>query len=112
MMKEIFLSHNEASFMNTLLGMSGEEIYDRYGIKRDETYTYTCKFPDGYFMDVKLVVCEEDSPYCEAVLFNPEGCQVAMTDVEEELLGEWSLEYNGTTYSVMLVALTEEKEVA
>lgn len=87
------ITRERADFINNLLNLTGDEIYDKYGMKRDETITETVVFDDGIEMDIKLVICEdEDMPYTEAVLFK-DGCELICTDVEDEFVCEWELTY-------------------
>lgn len=58
----------------------------------------TAKFPDGYEMDIKCCGCQDDSSWTEAVLFDAQGHELCCTDVEDEFVGEWELEYCGTRY--------------
>lgn len=37
---EIVLEQEKLNFINQLLSMTGDEIYDKYGLKRDETIVY------------------------------------------------------------------------
>lgn len=69
MTQTITLSKKEMDLINNLLGLTGSEIYQKYGYKRDEAITHTAKFPDGVEIDIKLVICEDDTPYTEGVLF-------------------------------------------
>ena len=71
----------------------------------DETYRESFVFPNGYFMDIKCcgVQYEEDSvntAWTESVLFDKRGCEVACSEVEENFVGKWEMEYNGDTYVV------------
>lgn len=43
------------NLINDLLNLTGDEIYQKYGYKRDETITHTAKFPNGIEADIKLV---------------------------------------------------------
>lgn len=98
---EITLDQEELDFINALLSMTGDEIYEKYGLKRDETIVYTAVFPDGMQTDIKLVICDgENNPYTEAVLFNKNGFQKAYTDPEDEYTGDWELEYDDVNYVV------------
>lgn len=91
--KTLNISQEKADYIRTLLSLTGNEIYDLYGLKRDETITETVDFGDGVEMDIKLVICEdEESPYTEAVLFK-NGSEITHTDVEYDFEGEWVLEY-------------------
>lgn len=96
---EVVLEQEELDFINQLLSMTGDEIYEKYGLKRDETIVYTAVFPDGMQADVKLVICDEE-PYTEAVLFDKNGFQKAYTDPEDEYTGDWELEYDDVNYVV------------
>lgn len=96
---EIVLEQEKLDFINQLLSMTGDEIYDKYGLKRDETIVYTAVFPDGMQADIKLVICDEE-PYTEAVLFDKNGFQKAYTDPEDEYTGDWELEYDDVNYVV------------
>ena len=98
---EIVLEQEELDFINQLLSMTGDEIYDKYGLKRDETIIYTAVFPDGMQADIKLVICDgENKPYTEAVLFDKNGFQKAYTDPEDEYAGDWELECDDVNYVV------------
>lgn len=59
-----------------ILRMTGPQLYQKYGLKRDETFTHTASFANGYEADIKLVICEEDTPFVDAVLFNQHGGEV------------------------------------
>lgn len=96
---EITLDQEELDFINALLSMTGDEIYERYGLKRDETIVNTAVFSDGMQADIKLVICDEE-PYTEAVLFDKNGFQKAYTDPEDEYTGDWELEYDDVNYVV------------
>lgn len=60
-------------------------------------------------MDIKCcgVHDENEEAWAEAVLFY-RGSEVAVSEVEDELLGEWMFEYNGETY--IAVVKMEEAE--
>ena len=98
---EIALEQKKLDFVNHLLSMTGDEIYDKYGFKRDETIISTAVFPDGMQADIKIVICDgENKPYTEAVLFDKNGFQKAYTDPEDEYTGDWELEYDDVNYVV------------
>lgn len=98
---EITLDQKELDFINELLSMTGDEIYEKYGLKRDETIVHTVVFSDGMQADIKLVICDED-PYTEAVLFDKNGFQKAYTDPKYEYTGDWELEYDDVNYAVVV----------
>lgn len=96
---EITLDQKELDFINELLSMAGDEIYEKHGLKSDETIVHTVVFSDGMQADIKLVICNED-PYTEAVLFDKNGFQKAYTDPKYEYTGDWELEYDDVNYVV------------
>lgn len=100
---EIALEQKELDFINELLSMTGDEIYEKHGLKRDETIVHTAVFSDGMQADIKLVICDEE-PYTEAVLFDKNGFQKAYTDPEDEYTGDWKLEYDDVNYVVTVKA--------
>ena len=67
---------------------------------KDNTITYTARFPAGKEMDIKCCGCRDESSWTEAVLFDEKGCQLTFSEVEEEFEGTWELEYDGAHYCV------------
>ena len=61
MVQTIKISSEEMNLINDLLNLTGDEIYQKYGYKRDETITHTAKFPNGIEADIKLVLCEDET---------------------------------------------------
>lgn len=105
------LPKEDGEYIQKLLSMTGKEIYDQFGFKRDEIITETVSFSDtGYEMDIKCVipVDEEETPWTEAVLFY-NGFQVAYTDVEDKFFDTWELEDDGHNFIVVL-KYEEEKD--
>lgn len=96
---EISLDQKNLDFINALLLMTGDEIYEKYGLKRDETIVNTAVFPDGMQADIKLVICDE-GPYTEGILFDKNGFQKAYTDPGNEYTGDWKFEYDDVNYVV------------
>lgn len=96
---EIALEQEKLDFINQLLSMTGDEIYEKHGLKRDETIVHTAVFSDGMQADIKLVICDEE-PYTEAVLFDKNGFQKAYTDPKYEYTGDWELEYDDVNYVI------------
>ena len=100
--RTIKLNEKEKDYIKTLLSMIGKQIYDKYGLKRDETIVHTAKFADDIEIDIKLVICEgEDKPYTEAVAFR-NGSEIACTDVEDEYVRKWTLDIDNHTYVVIV----------
>lgn len=100
MVQTIKISREEMDFINDLLNLSGDEIYQKYGYKRDETIIHTAKFSNGIEADIKLVICEE-SPYTEGVLLH-DGYELTCTDPDDTYDGEWDFEVNGVKYIVLV----------
>lgn len=101
MVQTIKISREEKDFINDLLNLSGDEIYQKYGYKRDETIIHTAKFSNGIEADIKLVISEEESPYTEGVLFH-DGYELTRTDPDDVYDGEWDFEFNGLKYIVFV----------
>lgn len=99
----IKIPKKEMERINKLLSMTGDEIYQKFGIKRGQAVVHTAKFPDNIEVDIKLVICDGDeTPFTEAILFQ-NGCECALTPVEFEYGGEWELEYDGNEYIVNVI---------
>lgn len=101
MIQTIKISSKEMELINDLLNLTGDEIYQKYGYKRDETIVYTAKFPNGIEADIKLVICEEESPYTEGVLFR-NGFELTHTEPECTYDGEWNFEHDEIEYTVIV----------
>lgn len=48
-----------------------------------------------------MVICEEESPYTEGVLFH-NGFELTCTEPDVTYLGEWNFEFNGIDYVVIV----------
>lgn len=93
----------EAEIIQNLLSLTGNEIYDKYGIHRYETITRTAILEDGAVAVIKLVICEgEETPYTEGVLFI-DGYEAVVTEPLDTYDGEWYFEYLGDEYYVDVV---------
>ena len=110
MERTIKISNAEMNLINDLLNLTGDEIYQKYGYKRDETITHTAKFPNEIEADIKLVISEEGHPYTEGVLFH-NGFELTCTEPDEEYEGEWNFTHNGIGYTVIVEAeMTKEQQ--
>lgn len=84
-----------------LLKRTGRQLYDEFGLKRDETITHTAKFCNGYEADIKIVICEEEPPYIDAVLFDPCGNEVSCGGSDDDYVGEyWFIDHACNSYFV------------
>ena len=111
---KIVVDSDSAAILKELCEMTGEEAYDKYGLKFAEAETYTAQFDDGREVDVKLCISdEENTNWCEAVLFD-HGCEIACSEVEEEFFGEWSFEVDddddGLIHRYVVDVVEENKE--
>lgn len=96
---DISIPQREINYLNELLSMEGKDIYEKYGLKRDDTITNTIKFENGYELDMKVVICDEDeAPYVDLVLFNENGCEVACDTGEDMSEGSISFEVGNAIY--------------
>ena len=69
-------------------------------IKYSTVKTWTVDFENGFEIDIKVCSSEENSPlWCEAVLFY-NGFECCCSDIEDELDGTWTLEYNNDKFVV------------
>ena len=89
--------------LDTIYGYLNASTEDEFQ-GEDHTIIHTVRFPDGKEMDIKCCGCRSDPSWTEAVLFDIHGHQLACSEVCEDFLGPWELEYSGVTYSVNVVA--------
>ena len=83
--------------MNRILENPGLEDTDRDAIIQ----TFTGQFSDGCSADIK--VCNGDTPWIDAVLFDPHGSETALLEPQDGPLdGEYEWEVDGQTYRLVL----------
>ena len=83
--------------MNRILEGPGLEDTDKDGVIQ----TFTAQFDDGCFADIK--VCNGDTLWIDAVLFTPNGGEIAVMEPQEGPLdGEYEWEVDGRTYRLAL----------
>ena len=102
----LVIQHSLTEVINGLLTHQPKDQSECQG--EDDTIVESVKFSNGFMMDVKCcgVQYEEgndNTSWTEAVLFDPDGAEIACTDVMDEYLGLWEIEYNGDTYAAMVV---------
>lgn len=101
----ITISKKDVDFYNELMGMEGCAIYKKYGLKRDERpCALTASFSNGYQMDIDLIICKEDSPYLNIVLFNANGVEVNCETGEGRIDDEYCLSDDTGDYFVNVIA--------
>lgn len=103
MRAKIVIPKREAKLMQSLLNLSGNEIYNKYGLLQYESITHTVRFDDGVEADIRLVICEgEEAPYTEGILYI-DGSETCVTEPQDTYDGEWYFEYLGEEYYVNVV---------
>ena len=90
------ISKAESEVIDRYLAAMDDEDYQG----EDATIRHTAVFPDGKQMDIKCCGCQDEPSWTEAVLFDNHGFELCCSDVCDEYLGDWELEYAGVTYSV------------
>ena len=88
----IYVDPTQADLMQQYLDNNG---YD----KVNTIQTYTASFNGGVEADIK--VCDGNPPFVDAVLYDG-GSEVQLTEVSDELLGEYQFFYDGKIYTVIL----------
>lgn len=111
--KHIKRSYKEMMTRYEQSHLTGKELYDRYGIKRDEVlFCEVANFDNGYTLEVKMVAGEEDEyPDILVRLYSAEGA--VEVDASENydnnsLLGPFSIE-DGVTSSGYLIKINMER---
>lgn len=102
--RNIELTAKEASYVRTKLTVSPSEESECFG--ETETFSKTAVFDDGVEMDIKMCGVkyregESNLPWVEAVLFR-NGSELYCSDPDDDMFGEWELEYGGVKYCVMV----------
>lgn len=102
---EIEVAQKEVAILNSYLKMTGAELYNKYGLCKDETKTYTAEFVNGFFADITVTIADDEStPYIDPVLYDESGYEVQVLDVcDAPLEGEYEFFYQENDYIVNLV---------
>ncbi len=88
-------------------------------LEEGDNFTVTAKFDNGYEMDIYIypVAYDEENddnlPWTEATLYDPEGKAVANTECREstDFIGKWELSDNdGNTYTIDVNDYDRERE--
>lgn len=81
-----------------------EDAIENGGMSEDDTITKTAKFSNGYEMDIKCCGADDEPAWTEAVLFDSEGSQIAVSEPSDDYFGIWELEDDdGNTYKANVV---------
>ena len=103
MRAKIVIPKREAELIQNLLSLSGNKIYNKYGLHQYDSITHTVRFDDGVEADIRLVICEgEEAPYTEGILYI-NGVGACVTEPQDTYDGEWYFEYYGEEYYVNVV---------
>ena len=86
-MSYIRIPVQEYRYINQLMEMNGTEIYQKYGLKMDESITHPFHFLNGYSFDMKLLICEEEHPYINLILFDDKNREIAC-DIGDDYIQE------------------------
>ena len=98
----IEIPQSTLKYLELVLAGGGNWEEDWY---EDRVESFTARFANGYEADVKVVGCDEDCPYSEAVLFNPDGYQESYTDIEDTLAGDWEFYNDNNNYIIHVVGV-------
>lgn len=106
----LLVDPNEARKIQDLLEMDMEEVYAKYGYKRNEHITYTSKFKNNVEMEISLCFADEGNPYTQAVLYK-NGQEISRSDCEDTFFGEWRLEdHTRNDYTISFVTIVRPAE--
>ena len=95
----LFVEDHVLEEMNRILAGPGPGDTDLDGIIQ----MFTGEFGDDCFADIK--VCNGDTPWIDAVLFSPDGSEIAVVEPQDGPLdGEYEWEVDGHTYRLLLRA--------
>ena len=104
---QVVTIHKElAETINKYLNATSEDEYQG----EDNSIRCTAVFPDGMEMDIVCCGANDGPSWTEAVLFSRLGAELCCTEPSEEFLGDWELEFKGTTYSVTVVIKEDKAE--
>lgn len=103
----IYIPHDEAIMIIDMLNLRGEEIYSKYGV--DKGITKKTVFSEHIKTRIYLIIYDKDfKPYVEGALFDGEHevvrlyGEVFCPQTQSAFEGEWSFEYNGESYNVII----------
>lgn len=107
--ESIFITQNNIKLFNEL-GKTNlkEEDFSKHNLSKFSCFfVETATFKNGYQADIKACTGDvEDSVWFEMVLFDKKGKELSCTDVQENIDGEWKLEYEEDVYKVHVKEIT------
>lgn len=72
----IKISKQELDTVNSYFKMTAEELFDKYNLYFGDSVVYSAKFEDEFEAEIRIVICYEDSPYIEPVLYDDSGSEL------------------------------------
>lgn len=97
------LNRKGFDYWNNLMKKESVNLYEEGFCKNDCVAKYVVKFGENdYEMEIQICTSEDDV-WCQAVLFDNDGCELCCSDVDDTLEGDWELEYNGDKYIVNII---------
>lgn len=101
----IWLNQKQADILEKMMNMNGETIRKVYGYKAGTAFSFSSSYFCGMEVEVHLVICEDETPYVEGILFD-HGQQVACTEpCFDSILGVYFFDYQDDTYTVTVKAI-------
>ena len=109
--EKIFVPKATTEYIEKLLNVEPKTVKECFGEDKPNI-RYSAKFSNGYGMDIEVcgVQYEEGSSntaWTQAILLNPNGQEVCISEPSDDFLGEWELEdEEGNYYSVEILKET------
>lgn len=103
----IVVAMDAANFINKVLDVEPDCESDCFG--EDEKISYTATFSNGFQADVECIGVQYEEGGCntawtQAVLFNPDGCEVNCSAPDSSFFDEWWLtDSDGNDYYINVI---------
>lgn len=76
----IKIPRKELEMVNSYFNLTGKELYDKYGLRKNDTITYSAQFEDEFEAEISVVIQDEDNkPHINAILFDDSGSSLIIT---------------------------------
>lgn len=109
--EELHITKARKRYFDELLELTGEEIYTKYGLDRDDKVSETVKFPGTDYEAIISVTTPEQYDFkggwADAEL-RKAGRIVDSTDCEITFHDKWILEHDGNTF-IVKICISDEK---
>lgn len=80
----IKMSKRELDTVNSYFKMTAEELRDKYDLQYGDSLVYSAKFEDEFEAEIRIVMCHEDSPYIEPVLYDDSGSELLIVNKPQD----------------------------